>query len=103
MADERRDDGPQRGNPEHEPDPLGASPSRRGAGVVLYVHQQPDGVRALTGGGTTADWMCVDIFGTVSPGGTWNDLRYEDLAPGRYDIVDGQFVREDGTLIPVSS
>ena len=102
MADERRDDGPQRGNPGREPDPLGASPSRQGAGLVLHVHQQPDGVRVLTGGGT-ADGMCVDIFGTVSPGNRWNDLRYEDLAPGCYDIVDGQFVREDGTLLPVSS
>ena len=82
------------------PDSPGPPPSHRATGLVLYVHQRPDGVRALTGGGVTADGICADIFDTVPPGGVWNGLRFEDLAPGRYDIVDGRLVREDGSIVP---
>ena len=75
--------------------------SRSDAGsLVLHVHETSDGIRELTGGGITADGTCADIFATLRPGGVWSGVAYEDLLPGRYDIVRTSFVRADGHVVP---
>jgi hypothetical protein len=75
--------------------------SRPGPGsLVLYVHERSDGTRELTGGGITADGTCADIFATLRPDGVWSGVAYEDLLPGRYDIVGSSFVRVDGYIVP---
>lgn len=96
--DESAVDGGRRGGASLDADTV--PPPRAAASLVLYVHEAPDGLRTLTGGGITADGTCADIFATVQPGGVWNGLRYEDLLPGCYDIVGDTVVRADRHVVP---
>ena len=75
-------------------------PSRRVEGsLALFVHEAAGGLRVLTGGGCTVEGVYIDIFGSVRPGGVWHGIRYEDLLPGRYDIIGETVVRDDGRVL----
>ncbi len=91
-------DDARRGSPGSDPEPS-EHPSRAAGSLVLYVHERSDGIRVLIGGGVTDDGICADVFATLHPGGTWNGVAYDDLPPGRYDIVEGSLVRANGTVV----